>query len=145
MVGRLSLPASCLASRIARTARLSSTGPMSDATRRVLILFWTSTTTTPPIPPLSTLTAQRRTLTMVAPRLPAAEIHCPCQASDPTLSYPSRPSSSTHFHPMQDLYFCEECDALRCDSCVQVEISCYFCPHCLFEVPNASVRAELNR
>src|SRR5262249_24666251 len=43
------------------------------------------------------------------------------------------------------LFFCEECDAIRCNRCVSVEVSTYYCPNCLFEVPSASVRAEKNR
>lgn len=76
---------------------------------------------------------------------PSVRYHCPCVTTDPIIYHPPLPSSSEHFHDLHELYFCEECDAIRCDRCVQVEISCYYCPHCLFEVPNASVRAELNR
>ncbi|OCB83844.1 hypothetical protein A7U60_g9049 [Sanghuangporus baumii] len=58
---------------------------------------------------------------------------------------PHLPSSSSSFHPLHTLYFCEECDAVRCNSCVFIEVSGYYCPNCLFEVPSASVRAERNR
>ncbi|WRT65526.1 uncharacterized protein IL334_002471 [Kwoniella shivajii] len=58
---------------------------------------------------------------------------------------PSYPSSSTAYHPLNKLYFCEECDATRCDLCVGVEIASYFCPNCLFDVPSANVRADKNR
>lgn len=54
-------------------------------------------------------------------------------------------SSSASFHPLHSLFFCEECDAVRCNRCVSVEVSGYYCPNCLFEVPSASVRAEKNR
>lgn len=43
------------------------------------------------------------------------------------------------------MFFCEECDAVRCNRCVAVEVSGYYCPNCLFEVPSASVREEKNR
>ena len=58
---------------------------------------------------------------------------------------PGLPSSSYSFHPLHNLFFCEECDAVRCNRCVLLEVSGYYCPNCLFEVPSASVRAEKNR
>ncbi|WVQ79057.1 hypothetical protein IAT38_001150 [Cryptococcus sp. DSM 104549] len=58
---------------------------------------------------------------------------------------PSYPSSSASFHPLHNLYFCEECDAVRCDLCVAIEVASYFCPNCLFDVPGANVRADKNR
>lgn len=58
---------------------------------------------------------------------------------------PHMASSSASFHPLHSLFFCEECDAVRCNRCVSVEVSGYYCPNCLFEVPSASVRAEKNR
>lgn len=58
---------------------------------------------------------------------------------------PSYPSSSTNYDPLPNLYFCEECDAIRCNLCAGVEIASYFCPNCLFDVPSANVRADRNR
>ncbi|WVR03969.1 hypothetical protein IAU60_000968 [Kwoniella sp. DSM 27419] len=58
---------------------------------------------------------------------------------------PSYPSSSSSYHPLDRLYFCEECDAIRCDLCVAFEVASYFCPNCLFDVPSANVRADKNR
>jgi dynactin-4 len=76
---------------------------------------------------------------------PVVSYYCPCNA--PTHAPPPAhlPSSAFCFHPLEELYFCEECDAVRCDECVLVEVSGYYCPNCLFEVPSASVRAEKNR
>ena len=71
--------------------------------------------------------------------------HCPCLSTDPVPPPPNAPSSSYGFHPLYELFFCEECDAVRCNRCVSVEVSGYYCPNCLFEVPSASVRAEKNR
>lgn len=71
--------------------------------------------------------------------------HCPCLSTDPVPPPPNAPSSSYGFHPLHELFFCEECDAVRCNRCVSVEVSGYYCPNCLFEVPSASVRAEKNR
>lgn len=58
---------------------------------------------------------------------------------------PTYPSSHSSFFPIEQLYFCEECDALRCDLCVGVEVASYFCPNCLFDVPGANVRGDKNR
>ncbi|WVO13200.1 hypothetical protein L204_100812 [Cryptococcus depauperatus] len=58
---------------------------------------------------------------------------------------PSYPSSSASFFPIERLYFCEECDSIRCDQCVGVEVASYYCPNCLFDVPSANVRADKNR
>ena len=76
---------------------------------------------------------------------PSVSYHCPCLSTDPVPPPPNTPSSSYLFHPLHELFFCEECDAVRCNRCVSVEVSGYYCPNCLFEVPSASVRAEKNR
>ncbi|EJU00180.1 dynactin p62 [Dacryopinax primogenitus] len=74
---------------------------------------------------------------------PPVLYHCPCsQLHAPP---PSLPSAANQSHPLETLYFCPECDAIRCARCVSVEVSTYYCPNCLFEVPSASVRAEKNR
>jgi dynactin-4 len=76
---------------------------------------------------------------------PSVKYHCPCLSPSPAPPPPHLPSSSHRFHPLHTLFFCEECDAVRCNRCVSVEVSGYYCPNCLFEVPMASVRAEKNR
>ncbi|KAJ7601201.1 dynactin p62 family-domain-containing protein [Mycena floridula] len=76
---------------------------------------------------------------------PSIFYHCPCLSTSPVPPPPNLPSSSYSFHPLHSLFFCEECDAVRCNRCVSVEVSGYYCPNCLFEVPSASVRAEKNR
>ncbi|GBE83087.1 hypothetical protein SCP_0501330 [Sparassis crispa] len=76
---------------------------------------------------------------------PSVEYYCPCLADSPHPPPPHLASSSHSFHPLHNLFFCEECDAVRCNRCVLVEVSGYYCPNCLFEVPSASVRAEKNR
>ena len=47
--------------------------------------------------------------------------------------------------PLNEAYFCEDCYEIRCPECVVWEISSSFCPHCLFEVPGTSVRAQKAR
>ncbi|GAA6002447.1 hypothetical protein JCM10207_001126 [Rhodosporidiobolus poonsookiae] len=74
-----------------------------------------------------------------------ALFHCTCTAPFTQTRPPSDALSSFQHHPLSDLLFCEDCDAIRCDSCASCEIACYFCPNCLFEVPSASVRGEKNR
>ncbi|THH20604.1 hypothetical protein EW146_g779 [Bondarzewia mesenterica] len=76
---------------------------------------------------------------------PSVQYHCPCLTSSNIPPQPHLSSSSYSFHPLHELYFCEECDAVRCNHCVSIEVSGYYCPNCLFEVPSASVRAEKNR
>ncbi|KAF8505362.1 dynactin p62 family-domain-containing protein [Hysterangium stoloniferum] len=77
--------------------------------------------------------------------MPSLLYHCPCLLTSSAPPPPDRPSSSSTVHPLNSLYFCEECDAVRCNRCVSIEVSGYYCPNCLFEVPSASVRAEKNR
>ncbi|PWZ00821.1 hypothetical protein BCV70DRAFT_200087 [Testicularia cyperi] len=55
------------------------------------------------------------------------------------------PAARYAFHQLESLYFCDECDQIRCNRCVTFDISSYYCPNCLFEVPGASVKAEKNR
>ncbi|KAH8109297.1 dynactin p62 family-domain-containing protein [Phellopilus nigrolimitatus] len=71
--------------------------------------------------------------------------YCSCMSATPVPPPPHLPSSSASYHPLHTLFFCEECDAVRCNRCVSIEVSGYYCPNCLFEVPSASVRAERNR
>jgi Dynactin p62 family len=78
--------------------------------------------------------------------MPTVKYYCPCLNSFNEQPPPANlASSSSSFHDLNDLYFCEECDAVRCNNCVFIEVSGFYCPNCLFEVPNASVRAEKNR
>ncbi|ORX89930.1 dynactin p62 [Basidiobolus meristosporus CBS 931.73] len=47
--------------------------------------------------------------------------------------------------PVSKLYYCEQCESVKCTRCLQEEIVSYYCPNCLFEVPTASVKYEKNR
>ncbi|GAA5835594.1 hypothetical protein JCM11251_002972 [Rhodosporidiobolus azoricus] len=74
-----------------------------------------------------------------------ALFHCSCTAPFSQTRPPSAALAPFQHHFLSNLLFCEDCDAVRCDSCASCEIACYFCPNCLFEVPSASVRGEKNR
>lgn len=81
---------------------------------------------------------------------PTLRYHCACSSTLTVGSNKQPPlanlkSSDAEFHLLSSLYFCEECDAVRCPRCVALEVSGYYCPNCLFEVPSASVRGEKNR
>ncbi|KDE05576.1 hypothetical protein MVLG_04071 [Microbotryum lychnidis-dioicae p1A1 Lamole] len=73
--------------------------------------------------------------------------HCPCCEPVSVKRPPpsEAPLSTFGHHELSSLLFCEECDAIRCSTCVAFEIACWYCPTCLFEVPSASVRGEKNR
>jgi dynactin 4 len=58
---------------------------------------------------------------------------------------PTTPRAKYSLHALGYLYFCQECQAIRCPRCVQEEIVSAFCPMCLFEVPLTSIKADGNR
>jgi dynactin 4 len=58
---------------------------------------------------------------------------------------PFHPRAKYSLHPIGYLYFCQECQAIRCPRCVQEEIVSAFCPMCFFEVPLTSIKADGNR
>jgi dynactin-4 len=71
--------------------------------------------------------------------------HCSHQDTPHAPLPPAYSSSFSAFSPLDTLYFCEECDAIRCDQCVVVEVASYYCPSCLFDVPSHNVRTDKNR
>lgn len=58
---------------------------------------------------------------------------------------PTTPRAKYSLHPLSYLYFCQECQAIRCPRCVMEEIVSAFCPMCYFEVPLTSIKADGNR
>lgn len=62
-----------------------------------------------------------------------------------TIFDPTQPRAKYSLHALAYLYFCQECQAIRCPRCVQEEIVSAFCPMCLFEVPLTSIKADGNR
>lgn len=71
----------------------------------------------------------------------------PISATPPNFqsNHPLSSPHPSHYHSLSSLLFCEACDAIRCDHCVNCELNCYYCPNCLFEVPSANIRAQKNR
>ncbi|EMR10511.1 hypothetical protein PNEG_01222 [Pneumocystis murina B123] len=92
---------------------------------------------------------------------PYVHIYCPCADSpidfkkdEPISNFLDTPADiidtrdqrmSFSLHPLSNLYFCEECYAIRCPRCVQEETISQFCPNCLFEVPKSSIYSNGNR
>lgn len=76
----------------------------------------------------------------------SVHVQCPCSSTNAiALVEPPSLAATYSYHPLASLYFCEECDAIKCPRCVTQEIACFYCPNCLFEVPTASVKGEKNR
>ncbi|PWN37902.1 uncharacterized protein FA14DRAFT_142568 [Meira miltonrushii] len=66
--------------------------------------------------------------------------HCPCSTNFTPSFGPIQPSTSSFQLP--SLYFCDDCDSIRCDQCTTKELTVYYCPNCLFDVPLASIKSE---
>ncbi|ODQ50939.1 dynactin p62 [Saitoella complicata NRRL Y-17804] len=106
-----------------------------------------SITTIPPLPPSSsTASAHPDTSTHPPgpPSLAAAAAEAEEEVED-SLWDPKAPRSQFNTFPLSNLYFCEECQSIRCPRCVQEEVVCWFCPWCMFEVPATNVRSDHNR
>lgn len=71
--------------------------------------------------------------------------HCPHLDTPRVPLGPCYASSAADLSELPSLYFCEECDAIRCPECISIEVASYYCPNCLFDVPTANVRADKNR
>ncbi|KAH6597620.1 hypothetical protein BASA61_003073 [Batrachochytrium salamandrivorans] len=63
--------------------------------------------------------------------------HSPSHQSPPAV-----PANSLELHSIELLLFCTVCNQLRCDGCTTQEVSCCYCPNCMFEVPTTSVKTE---
>ncbi|KAK0532597.1 hypothetical protein OC835_003288 [Tilletia horrida] len=75
--------------------------------------------------------------------------HCPCTGEPKAHDPPSLPSYSPaavySYFPLQNLYFCDDCDQVRCDQCLNIEISSFFCPNCMFTIQASHVKEQQNR
>ncbi|PBP28912.1 dynactin p62 family protein [Diplocarpon rosae] len=58
---------------------------------------------------------------------------------------PRAPRANFSLFPLEQLFYCEDCQQIRCPRCVLDEIVTWFCPNCLFEVPSSTVKSEGNR
>ncbi|CAK4033928.1 dynactin arp1 p62 subunit ro2 like [Lecanosticta acicola] len=97
---------------------------------------------------------------------PYTRYACPCSETSPPASIPGKRSSqladdsdleyedtfNSHdpranfsLYPLENLLFCDECNAIRCPKCWQEELMYWYCPNCLFEVPSSGVRSDGNR
>jgi len=65
-------------------------------------------------------------------------------AEDSTFD-PHDPRANHSLYPLDNLLFCNECDAIRCPRCCTEEVINWYCPNCLFEVPSSAVRSDGNR
>ncbi|KAK5665668.1 hypothetical protein QVD99_007318 [Batrachochytrium dendrobatidis] len=57
-------------------------------------------------------------------------------------SAPLLPVNGLQVHTLDRLLFCSVCNELKCDGCVSQEVSCCYCPNCMFEVPTTSIKTE---
>ncbi|KAE8224328.1 hypothetical protein CF319_g2758 [Tilletia indica] len=75
--------------------------------------------------------------------------HCPCTGEPKQSEPPSLPSYSPaavySYFPLQNLYFCDDCDQVRCDQCLNTEISLFFCPNCMFTIQSSHIKEQRNR
>ena len=62
----------------------------------------------------------------------------------PPLPCYDAPSQYSYFS-LDELYFCEECDQIKCKRCTTAEVSAYYCPACLYDVQAANVKADRMR
>lgn len=58
---------------------------------------------------------------------------------------PHDPRANYALYPLEQLLYCDECDAIRCPRCSTEEVLYWYCPSCLFEVPSSAVRSDGNR
>ncbi|KAK3110980.1 hypothetical protein LTR53_014203, partial [Teratosphaeriaceae sp. CCFEE 6253] len=65
-------------------------------------------------------------------------------SEDSTLN-PHDPRANYALSPLDQLLFCDECNAIRCQRCAVEEIVHWYCPNCLFEVPSSAVKSDGNR
>lgn len=58
---------------------------------------------------------------------------------------PHAPRASYSLYPLDQLLFCDECNATRCQKCWGEEMMYWYCPSCMFEVASSSVKGDGNR
>ncbi|GIZ39184.1 hypothetical protein CKM354_000257500 [Cercospora kikuchii] len=94
----------------------------------------------------------------MAVAFPYSRYACPCsdlvgaptataaedEGDDETFN-PHAPRAAYSLHPLEQLLYCDECNAPRCLRCCSEEMMCWYCPNCMFEVPSSGVKADGNR
>ncbi|PHH53206.1 Dynactin subunit 4 [Ceratocystis fimbriata CBS 114723] len=58
---------------------------------------------------------------------------------------PRAPRANYSLFPLEYLMYCADCHEIRCPRCVGEEITIYYCPSCIFEVPSSNIKSEGNR
>lgn len=58
---------------------------------------------------------------------------------------PHNARSNYSLYPYSHLLYCDECQQIRCPKCWTDEITAWYCPSCLFEVPSSVVKSDGNR
>lgn len=58
---------------------------------------------------------------------------------------PHGPRAAYSLFPLEQLLYCDECNATRCPRCCSEEMMCWYCPNCMFEVPSSGVKGDGNR
>ncbi|KAI1173964.1 dynactin p62 family-domain-containing protein [Nemania sp. FL0916] len=58
---------------------------------------------------------------------------------------PRAPRSTFSLYPLDYLLYCDVCHQIRCPRCVTEELVTVYCPNCLFEVGNTSLKTDGNR
>lgn len=65
--------------------------------------------------------------------------------SDDETFNPHEPRAAFSLFPLDQLLYCDECNATRCARCCSEEMMCWYCPNCMFEVPSSGVKSDGNR
>ena len=58
---------------------------------------------------------------------------------------PRSPRANYSLFPLEQLLFCADCQQIKCPRCTIEEITCWYCPNCIFEVPLSLVKSEGGR
>ena len=74
----------------------------------------------------------------------SSDIHNDNEGDDETFN-PHEPRAAYSLFPLEQLLYCDECNATRCPRCCSEEMMCWYCPNCMFEVPSSGVKGDGNR
>jgi hypothetical protein len=54
-------------------------------------------------------------------------------------------STCSRYSKIEDLYYCQGCQSVRCPICVAQDIESYYCPHCLENMASSEANSFSNR